>query len=697
MKAGRGIPTPASILCLLVLGVLFPCGGRADMHLGWHQRFKQGPKMDITAATFFGGAGSEEFLGVTVAPDESVVVAGNSWQPPLPTDAPTEVLGADGLWSVALHAEGKERDEEGNLMAPRRRNPNRTGFLVFYSPDLRKIRRVVRFGWGVASITAVEYMSDNSLIIAGLATRNFRPVAEKANLLKVYPQRRYEAYGPYEYDGVSLPGDVYVAKLNPDLKGFAWVWIFEGHRVPPTVIHEGPNCTIVCECRTLRSITPDGQEMREVMKFMSSGSRNLLAVSPVDGRMVIGGEYSHPTGREPWRKPYLDLYNAEGKPHARFYEWQGPLVGADNVRLVSDSAVRGGTMLPNNDVLLYIWSDGGNTVGAWNPVDFRKPLHRSPVCMSMAGADVGSFCHLVRFNLDDYNDTAYTLFASVLQFKPNSVRLSRLCAARDGRVMIMGKSAGFLVQTTTRWFRATDHHEVHLDADNRVVGIKLDKKGWPHYLGLGGREDFSAVFSPSFSNVLWSSATAHCEHEAMRETGRGIVAVSVCLGADRKDGETPYLKENHIAGWRDFLGRLKTQGESATPSPGRQLWGLLTDEMKKAVGVQSQRTDPEDEFPEAFYAELNRILVEGKTLYDPAAWKDCEFSHYEMKLIGRLKAGAIGEEELPDLNRRLIEKGFPDHVYAYPKSNRPPVLNAVQDEFGGGYSDGHVYLLEAVK
>jgi hypothetical protein len=119
--------------------------------------------------------------------------------------------------------------------------------------------------------------------------------------------------------------------------------------------------------------------------------------------------------------------------------------------------------------------------------------------------------------------------------------------------------------------------------------------------------------------------------------------------------------------------------------------------MKKAVVAQSERASPEDEFPEAFYAELNRILVEGKTLYDPAAWNGCEFSHYEMKLIGRLKAGAIGEDELADLNRRLIEKGFPEHVYAYPKSNRPPVLNAVQDEFGGGYSDGHVYLLEPVK
>lgn len=667
------------------------------MHLGWHERFKQGPKMDITAATFFGGKGPEEFLGVTVAADESIVVAGNSWQSPLPTDAPTEVLGTDGPWNVALNAEGKDRDEEGDLMAPRRRNPNRTGFLVCYSPDLRKIRQVVRFGWGVASITAVEYMSDNSLVIAGLATRNFRPVAEKAKLLNIYPQRRYAAYGPYEYDGVNLPGDVYVAKLNPDLKGFAWVWIFEGHRVPPTIIHEGPNRAIVCECRTLRSITADGKEMREVMKFMSSGSRNLLGVSPVDGRMVIGGEYSHPTGREPWRKPYLDVYNAEGKPHARFYEWQGPLAGADNVRLVSDSAVRDGVMLPSNDVLIYIWSDGGNTVGAWNPIDFRKPLNRSPVCMTTAGAGAASFCHLVRFNLDNYEDTSYMLFTSVLQAKPNTIRLDRLCAARDGRVMIMGKSGGFLVQTTTRWFRATDHHEVYLDADKRPAGVKLDKKGWPHYLGLGGREHFSTVFSPSFSNVLWSSATALCEHKAMRETSRGIVAVSVCLGENSKDGETPYFKENHIVGWQGFLRRLKTQGESATPSPGRQLWSLLSDSMKKAVGAQGEMAEPEDDFPGTFYEETNRILVEGKTLYDPAAWKDCEFSHYETKLIERLKAGAIKEDELPDLNRRLIEKGFPEAVYAYPKSNRPPVLNAVQDEFGGGYSDGHVYLLETVK
>jgi hypothetical protein len=669
---------------------------RADMNVGWHHRIKKGPKMDITAATFFGGTGVEEFVGVAEAPDGDVVAYGNSWGPPFPTNVGTSVLGIDNPWPVPLHPAGAEKDADGNPQPPPENNPNRTGFMAFYSPDLRQLKRVLRFGWGVASITAAEVMSDRRVVVAGVGTRGFRPLAEAAKSLKTYPARRFSGYGPYEYGGVPQPGDVYVAQLTPDLKGLEWVWILEGHRVAPERIYEGPGRTAVFECRTLKSIAPDGQTMREVMKFFSSDRRFLLGVGPQDGSILIGGDYHHNTGREPWRKPVLDLYTAQGEPYARFYDWHGPLVGASWFRLVSDSAVRKGCFMPNGDILVYVWSDGGNTVATQNPVDLRQGVANAGIGMSMAGANVGSFCHLVRFNPKNYRDCSYTLWAAYLPHKPNSIIPNLLAGAPDGRVMIAGGAAGFLVQTTTRWSRATDHADVIRDANGKIHGWKLDERGWPRYLGIGGRGDFSAVFSPGFTNVLWSSCLANCQHAALRATARGIVGVSRCRGASANDGRKPFFETHDLADWLGFLRLLKKQGETDAPSAGRKLWPWLSEDLRKQASAFEREKDVTDEFKEDLFTELNQILAGRKDLYDAAVWQGGVFSDYERKLLTRLAAATIADEDLADLNRRLLEKAYPEHVYACPKSNRPPTLNAVQDEFGGGFWDGHLYLLEAV-
>jgi hypothetical protein len=45
----------------------------------------------------------------------------------------------------------------------------------------------------------------------------------------------------------------------------------------------------------------------------------------------------------------------------------------------------------------------------------------------------------------------------------------------------------------------------------------------------------------------------------------------------------------------------------------------------------------------------------------------------------------------------LLEKGYPQYIFSAPKANRAPVLRAVQEDFGGGFSDGHIYLLQDVE
>ena len=141
----------AAAFAVLIAPVLAVFDARAGANLGWHNRVKKTATMDITAATFFGTKSPEEFLGVIETPDGEIVALGNSWGPPLPKGIPDEqVLGTDGSWDVPLYPLDQDRDEKGNLAPPPEKNPNRTGIMVFYSADLKKIRKLVRFGWGIA-------------------------------------------------------------------------------------------------------------------------------------------------------------------------------------------------------------------------------------------------------------------------------------------------------------------------------------------------------------------------------------------------------------------------------------------------------------------------------------------------------------------------------------------------------------------
>ena len=224
---GSGAPLRSGV----VLGVLLVAGpALAGLHMDRHKAIKKGPKMDITAATFFGTESVEEFVSVTETSDGKVLVAGNSWAPPFPAGAPTKVWGAGGAWKVPLCPPGMDKDRKGKAMQPPPTNPNRTGFLVLYSGDLRKIERQMRFGWGVAAISAVERMSDGGIVIAGRGTKHFAAFAGGVKVNKTRPKGPGSAFGPVEYEGDMQPGDCFIARLTPKLDDFEWIWTLQAHR-----------------------------------------------------------------------------------------------------------------------------------------------------------------------------------------------------------------------------------------------------------------------------------------------------------------------------------------------------------------------------------------------------------------------------------------------------------------------------------
>jgi hypothetical protein len=503
-----------------------------------------------------------------------------------------------------------------------------------------------------------------------------------------------------QYEGNMQPGDCYVGKLKADGSGFDWLWMLSAHRTPPERLLKGPHDTIILTCHTLRRLAGDGSDMRE-LPARSPGRTLPLAVSPVADAVLMGGAADDPvgTGREPWRRPLLSLHGLDGAERSRYYDWPASLVGHNGFRLVANTEVRSGCFFPNGDVLACVWSQGGNSVAARHPVDLQWKLKYDDVAVDLSGADVSAMTHLVRFNPTNLADCTYAPWAACTQARLSGISVTYVRGARDGRLMLAGNSEPFLVQTTTRWYRDPDHFG--WDPEYRVTGggIRVTDTGWPDYIGLGGRGGFSAVFAPGFKCVLWSSATALCEPTGLCDSRRGIVAVSTCYGAATQDERSPLFMRNDIRNWTEFMLHLRAQATSGGESVAKRLWSRYFSQGLKGeiLAVQPGNDTVSVSLQKRFYSELNGILSEGASFYDEASWAGCALTADEKRLIARESAGKIGRKERAELNRLLLEKSYPQYIFAAPKANRAPVLRAIQEDFGGGYSDGHIYLLQDVE
>lgn len=517
----------------LALGLADSASG-IDRHEEHTRQFAQGPKATFAAGTYIGGPGHEELIGVATLPDGRILACGNVWGDPFTDRAPVKVLGLDALWDVPLHEPGTEYDKEGRRRPPSSDNPNRTGFMAFFKPDLSAVISITRFGYGLASITAARQMTNKTYVITGLCTAKFRGEAKKAGLLKIEPRDPQDAkMGPYSYADVEFPGDVYIACLSQDLTSLLWVWIFEGHRTAPDRVFEGAAGTVVADVRGVRSIVADGRDMVNLDKIrrMKGGSyvHKFLAVSPYDGTILFGGDHQSGTGREPWRKPIVVAYDGQGNLKYRYYDFDGPVVGHDRYRLVSDSSARVAAFAPNGELAISFWSDGGNTIVTRSPVDLDKPALDSGLGMSPWGSKgAKSYAHLVRFHPDRCDPVHYTFWGAYMAAEPNSITINGMLALRDGATAIYGGSASWLVQTPNALYAAADRPSA-------------------------GRGEYVTVFGPGFKQVWFSSALAQCRPVAMAETDAGLVVASTARDGEAEGGNRPPVR----AGWQmEFGGGL---------------------------------------------------------------------------------------------------------------------------------------------
>lgn len=403
---------------------------------------------EVLAATFLGGKGNEWLASGGFQSDGTIILAGNVLGGSLDLSAPAKVIGVDrpspGAYKPIpiIEKNAQKLDKSGKPMfeRPSWRHDGATGFVVRTSPDLKKILSVHRLPWASGVITAAEVGPDGSIYIAGRATDAIGSITSgNVDELKVRNiSSRKDA--PCNH--------TFVARLNPDASKVIWAKQSKGPSTSPRLDWTSDG-KLRYSSQEVYTLTQDGSLVSAVE--VPGGVRPTSSVNPKDGSIVVGGEHHSSTGREPWRCPILNLHNPDGTLKYQFYDWSGPFVGLDNLRQVSDTAVRWVTHDKDGSILIYAWSDGGNSVMTTQPADIKKPVGHKGLGISAAGAGVLSAAYVVRIDPKDFNVTGWTIWLAFSGVnRPNSIWIDTLASADDQSILMGGRGAWGIVQTKNK-------------------------------------------------------------------------------------------------------------------------------------------------------------------------------------------------------------------------------------------------------
>jgi hypothetical protein len=511
----------------LLIAVTTAHAGRFE---GLTARFSKGEKMTPVAATFFGGTGAEEFVDVGQLPDGTIVAFGNSSGPDFPAVPKPVVLGT-----------GKHRGLPATTdRGIAEQNPDLAGMIVFYDSKLSRVLKTVRFDWGVASFSLGAVSEDGqALFVAGRCTEAFRALAKSAKSFHIEPfvappppdpkARRAPkppAVGPYTYQGVTCPGDVFVARFSPAGDKLDWVWVFEGLQQPPEKMWTDKEGALYFDVRGLRRITADGQKAELVNARSSSGTAKWLAVDPQDGGLLFGGDRNTHTGHQPYRQPYLYKFDAKGEKLWTLWEPNPKecACGGTGNGLCSDSSARGVVIGPTGDIVVMGWSDGGNSVFTRQPTNWREGAGKSALGMEAWGMKgASSLAYLMVIDPRTFQQKAWTLWLAYLpdnfatpssRGAPNGANILRICGLVDGSVGFTGGTATGLIQTPNAFYKPP--------TDGRKYG-----------------GTYLAVMTEKMDDLLFSSCLPGCEEVSLAHTKRGVVAASRSRGQNTDDPPAP--------------------------------------------------------------------------------------------------------------------------------------------------------------
>jgi hypothetical protein len=401
------------------------------------------PIRAVTVAGWIGSEGTEWCSAGDILPDGTILVAGTALGPTMNQlcGVPVKVLGSAA--GSGPGAQG-QKTADGQPIYPDWKRNDGAGFVAAIAPDAKSCRWAVRLPWRSGNIT--DLIADSSgIYITGKAGDAVSSIG-RVQSISAEPEN-------------AQTGSVYVAKLSSDGSRVLWGVTFADP-------DRGPKLRLVGDGRVMAEggwvyvLKPDGTLDKVVQ--VSRKYKGCRGVNPVTFQSAFGWDSNTHTGREPWRQPSLRITAspAPDAPSKVYYAWDSKLVGTDKYRLVSDSSIRLLHYADGKTLYAIGWSDGGNTVFEREPTNLDQAVKFQGLGFSTWGATVGSFCHILKFDVSGGEPKVIgkTLWASYLKGKdkPNSSIVTSIEEASDQSTMIAGGAAHHVIQTGNHIFSSSD-------------------------------------------------------------------------------------------------------------------------------------------------------------------------------------------------------------------------------------------------
>lgn len=487
-------------------------------HGEFSQKLAQTAHCKTIFATYFGSESPEEFVTAVGMEDDSIIACGNAWGPNFPATPVVKVLGQ------GQHS-GKEalsKDKNGHPTVDDH-SPDRSGMMVTYSSDCKKILQVIRFDWGVASITTAK-VNGKGLVIGGVCGPKFASFVAGVGMKETIPfEEKIEVKSAKPSRGSKTPrgplSDVYVAGMNAD--GTAqWVIVFEKNGDPPDEIFADSKGRLWFDAKGLRRIESNGTKVTLFNPRTSVGGNvRWLGVHPDGEAAYYGGDRNTKTGAEPYRQPYLYKLDASDKKLYTLWEPNpkevGSLPGAANLQ--SDSSPRAMTFLEDGRMLIAGWSDGGNTVFAHQALDYKLPVSSMGMGMSVWGMkNANSVANLMLIGDKTQKTVAYTNWMAYIpdwfsepkyRNAPNFTNVQAIHLTSANLPIFCGAAATGLIQSPGCYW--------------------LDPKDGEKYSG-----QYVAVFSTNLNNAYFSSYLPGYQETAISSRKKDVLIVGRSMGSD---------------------------------------------------------------------------------------------------------------------------------------------------------------------
>lgn len=381
-------------------------------------RIATGPHLGLAAATYFGGAGDEEFVEALPLPGGTLFAIGNT-------------------------------RETGTPPARAR------GFVARYEADLSKILDRWHTEPGEAVFTAAALSTDSrTLYLAGTPGPDF------ARLQRRMPR------------STGAGRHAFLLALNLPSYSPAWLTALPLSDAPQRVfLHLDGRIGVASQVKgdaAFALLAPDGRRLGASSLHVSDRG-GFFAFDPARDGLWFGSDRNTHTGREPWRQPFLHLLAldrddpAKGARLVRLWEWKPALVRGDGAyRLESDSSITDLATAPDGDLVIAAWSDGGNSTLTRQPRGLDEKWPPSALGVStwgMRGATGLSWLlRLDPHSLEVKTGVQWTAFIPQ-GFEggpgnwPNTLTIERLAVLRGGEIAITGFAHTGLVSTPNAFWQ----------------------------------------------------------------------------------------------------------------------------------------------------------------------------------------------------------------------------------------------------